>query len=179
MRLHRMGLLKSTNFGSSQESLLPLTENDTNWFCALSAGEQFNSTCFMAGDSRVNSNPFTIILYTIMMRNHNLIAKELSLKHTGWQDEQIFRKAKSINIEIYKQIILNEWLPIVLGTSLAEDVKNVESNNADDEWQHQISNEYAVAASRFFLSMMPNELHNYADRTETESHNLLRYVCCS
>lgn len=166
MRLHQNGLLKFTNLGKIKNDLLPMAAEDSNWFCALAPENIVNSTCFMAGDSRVNSDPFAIIIHTIMMRNHNRIAKELNSQYPDWQDDQLFQKAKSINIDVYKRIVFDEWLPIILGTSMVNDIKRIDykKNMGVDanELLNQISNEYAVAASRFYLSMMPNELHNYA-----------------
>ncbi|XP_065371103.1 peroxidase [Calliphora vicina] len=168
MRLKQKGLLKSTSLGKSQDSLLPMAEEDTNWFCALIPDGGSNSTCFMAGDSRVNSDPFAIIIHTIMMRNHNRIAKELNIQHPDWNDDQLFQKAKSINIDIYHRIVIDEWLPVVLGTSMTNEIKMIKSRSVNNESLHQISNEYAIAASRFYLSMMPNELRNYAMDTGSE-----------
>lgn len=135
-------------------------------FCALSPGDKVNATCFMAGDSRVNMNPFQILINTIFMRNHNRIATELKAKHPDWLDQQLFQNAKSINVAIYQSIVFNEWLPIILGTSMATKIRGGSKNIENTQ---QISNEYAVAASRFYLSMMPNVLHNYARESENRS----------
>ncbi|KAI8119521.1 Chorion peroxidase [Lucilia cuprina] len=175
MRLHQKGLLKSTSFGKSEDALLPIAAEDTNWFCALNPNDRENTTCFMSGDSRVNSNPFAIIIHTIMMRNHNRIAKDLGLQHPDWSDDQLFQKARSINIDIYQRIVLNEWLPVILGASMANEINSNKHepnklSNVNNELVHQISNEYAVAASRFYLSMMPNELRNYAMDLRSESN---------
>lgn len=165
MRLYKNGQLKSINTEKLEDSLLPLVTKDSHMFCALSPGDEVNSTCFMAGDSRVNRNPFAIVIYTILMRNHNRIANELQIKHPDWEDEQLFRTAKSINIDIYQRIVFNEWLPVILGASMTYEIKATIKSSRNPKksiTDQQISNEYAVAASRFYLSMMPNVLHNYA-----------------
>lgn len=177
MRLLKNGFLKSTTLATSDDSLLPMAAENTNWFCGLNANENTLSTCFMAGDSRVNSNPFAIIIHTIMMRNHNRIAKDLKLRHPSLSDEQLFQKAKSINVDIYQRIIFDEWMPIVLGTATSNEILGnlgTKSKSFNNEADHLIFNEYAVAASRFYLSMMPNELRNYAIDSATESSR--RYV---
>lgn len=162
MRSFKKGLLKTTTTGKWNEALLPVAEEDSHCFCARKNNDVANSTCFLAGDSRVNNNPLTISVYTIMMRNHNRIARELYFRHPDWKDEQLFQKAKSINIEIYRRIIFNEWLPQIVGDSMANEIIE-NTNKSDSDGFHaevfdQVSNEYAVAASRFYLSMMPDEL---------------------
>lgn len=176
MRLHKNGLLKSTTLATPEDSLLPMAAEDTNWFCGLNSNEYALSTCFMAGDSRVNSNPFAIIIHTIMMRNHNRIAKELNIRHPSLNDEQLFQKAKSINVDIYQRIVFDEWMPIVLGTAVTNEILRLNSKSANNNADYQIFNEYAVAASRFYLSMLPNELHNYVLDNASKSHR--RYVLC-
>ena len=173
MRSFKEGLLKSTPARNWNDALLPIAGEDSHWFCAREKYKNVNSSCFMSGDSRVNNNPFAILIYTVMMRNHNRIAKELNVLHPDWTDEQLFQRAKSINIEIYRRIIFNEWLPLILGDSMANEIKRnvnkVDTGNSNSEILYQVSNEYAVAASRFYLSMMPDRL------TETNADD--RYFC--
>ncbi|XP_055849338.1 peroxidase [Episyrphus balteatus] len=153
MRTFSNGKLKSSNGG-----LLPLAEGDKrNLYCALKSDA--NETCFMAGDTRVNSNPYSIILYTIFLRSHNQFAEEIKTRNPDWTDETMFRAAKKLNVQLYREIVFEEWLPVVLGQKISASI-NAEpilrrANNLRDL---EVSNEFAVAAIRFYFSMMPNVL---------------------
>ncbi|XP_013100002.1 chorion peroxidase [Stomoxys calcitrans] len=167
MRSHRNGYLKSTQDETIKNSLLPLVKEDKHQFCVRGS----NSTCFMAGDSRVNSNPFTIAIYTIFLRNHNRLANELKQKYPKWNDEKLFQGAKAINIDIYQRIVLYEWLPIVLGPQEAEEIYQSHMKTENLGEPQQVSNEFAVAASRFYLSMMPDVLHSFPQVLEVTTES--------
>ncbi|XP_037945608.1 chorion peroxidase-like [Teleopsis dalmanni] len=171
MRTFTDGKIKSTRGSNDKEDLLPMALDETHTFCALKKQFQ-NSTCFMAGDSRVNNNPFAIIIYTLFMRNHNQITKQLKLEHHNWDDERLFQTAKSINIGIYRRIVMNEWLPALLGRSVALDIMGQPLSSKLTSSELDISNEFAVAAIRFYYSMMPNELHNYSILNRRRSGDL-------
>lgn len=157
MRSYRDGLLKSTNSLKHGDELLPLVPKDRiHKFCSIKEADMDKQLCFMAGDSRVNNNPYTIVIYTIFMRNHNRIARKLKVKFPQWDDEMLFEKAKTINILMYRHIVFDEWLPEVIGTALDSNInKKIVRNN-----EQQISNEFGVAGIRFFYSMIPNILRN-------------------
>ncbi|XP_061391453.1 peroxidase [Musca vetustissima] len=163
IRLYKDGLLKSTNPGQIKNSLLPLVTKDSHHFCAhrLDKEGSDRNNCFMSGDSRVNSNPFTITLYTIFMRNHNQLATALKKAHPQWNDEKLYQTAKTINVDIYKRIVLKEWLVNVLGRSMVGEIEKEQRKIGKSGSSVEVSNEYAIAASRFYLSMMPNDVHNY------------------
>lgn len=173
MRTYSGGQLKSSKSDQTQLQLLPLATTNSQLFCAM----QLNGTasnCFMAGDSRVNSDPLNIAMYTVFLRNHNRIADELKQQQLKLSDEQLFNTAKSINIKIYREIIFNELLPTVIGATLTNEIKSSAAQSNE-----QISNEFAVAASRFYLSMMPNILKleqsttNSAASGNSVGHNTL------
>ncbi|KAL9892528.1 immune-regulated catalase isoform 1-T2 [Glossina fuscipes fuscipes] len=157
MRSYKDGLLKSTNSLKRGDELLPLVPNERmHKFCSIKEADMNKHLCFMAGDSRVNNNPYTIVIYTIFMRNHNRIARKLKIKYPQWNDEMLFEKAKTINILMYRHIVFEQWLPEVIGNSLASNInKKIIRDN-----EQQISNEFGVAGIRFFFSMIPNILRN-------------------
>uniref|UniRef100_A0A1B0GGD7 Uncharacterized protein n=1 Tax=Glossina morsitans morsitans TaxID=37546 RepID=A0A1B0GGD7_GLOMM len=168
MRSHKDGLLKSTNSLKHGDELLPLVPKERiHKFCSIKEADMDKQLCFMAGDSRVNNNPYTIVIYTIFMRNHNRIARKLKVKFPQWDDEMLFEKAKTINILMYRHIVFDEWLPEVIGTTLDSNInKKMVRNN-----EQQISNEFGVAGIRFFYSMIPNILRN--------SDHLIEYTILS
>ncbi|XP_023175149.2 chorion peroxidase [Drosophila hydei] len=166
MRTLTNGALKSSLHGK----LLPMTSDDEDHrFCAWNNSANV-TTCFIAGDSRVNSSPLSILVYTIFMRNHNRIAAELLSRHKTWTDEQLYQAAKAVNIDIYRRVIMREWLPEVLGQKTAADVLATPPVAADERLS-EVSNEFAVAAIRFYLSMLPNALHNLASDNKVGSSN--------
>lgn len=164
MRTLSQGTLKSSSHGN----LLPMTTDDNgHTFCAWDNNNNNAnaSNCFAAGDSRVNSNPLSILVYTLFMRNHNRIAAELLARHKDWSDEQLFQAAKTINVDIYRRVIIDEWLPEVLGEELAAQVRATPPPPAGQHFP-EVSNEFGVAAIRFYFSMLPNVLHNLATNNE-------------
>ncbi|XP_022217881.2 peroxidase [Drosophila obscura] len=162
MRTFVRGTLKSTSNGAHLNDLLPTTadtDDKGHSFCAW--GASANATCFVAGDSRVNSSPYSILVYTIFMRNHNRLTAELMKRYPNWTDEQLFQSAKAVNVDIYRRVIMREWLPEVLGSQLAAEVLATREPISRQS-APEISNEFGVAASRFYFSMLPSELHNLA-----------------
>ncbi|XP_054735537.1 peroxidase isoform X1 [Anastrepha obliqua] len=162
MRYFHKGQIKSSanDDGSAiyTDQLPKITSNLGN-FCAFKNYSHQPGQCFMAGDSRVNSSPLTISIYTIFMRNHNQIAKKLSSRHPLWSDEVLFQTAKTLNTQIYRKIVFDEWLPIVLGEDAIVKIK--QGSHSKDPEDERISNEFAIAAMRFYLSMLPNALNNF------------------
>lgn len=89
------------------------------------------------------------------MRNHNKVAAELKQRNPRWSDEKLFQAAKAVNVDIYRRVVIEEWLPEVLGQKMASEIRRKQPNRA-----LEVSNEFAVAAIRFYFSMLPNELLN-------------------
>ncbi|NEQ49236.1 MAG: hypothetical protein F6K11_03760 [Leptolyngbya sp. SIO3F4] len=73
---------------------------------------------FIAGDVRANENAALSSIHTLFVREHNRIAEELAAEHPDWTDEQIFQRAKQINVAQIQQITFNEYLPTLLGQEL-------------------------------------------------------------
>lgn len=141
--------MKSGSFLRSIGDFLPYAENK-NEYCVSDT-----ENCYMAGDSRVNANPYTIILYTIFLRNHNQIAKKLINENSVLTDDEIFAKAKELNTKIYREIIFEEWLPILIGTENMNKLSK-EKLKKQKGGSLEVSNEFGVAAARFYYSMIPS-----------------------
>lgn len=119
-----------------------------------------DTVCYRAGDSRVNVNPYVTTLYTIFLRAHNRIAKELAKEHPTWNDSQLFAYARRINIGIYQKIVYREWLNVVLGLTSASVIN---ANATICNFDTMVSNEFATAGIRFYYSMMPGDLKTTKD----------------
>ena len=78
------------------------------------AGKDANQL-FCAGDVRVNENIYLTSFHTLFMREHNRLAALLAAQNPGWSDQQLFDKARVLNIARYQQILFYEWLPLMVG----------------------------------------------------------------
>lgn len=119
-----------------------------------------DTVCYQSGDSRVNVNPYVTTLYTIFLRSHNRLAKQLSKKHPTLNDEQLFMLARRVNIGIYQKIIYEEWMRVVLGN---DDANFINTRHAMCTANESVSNEFATAGIRFYYSMMPGDLKTTKD----------------
>ncbi|HZW29267.1 MAG TPA: peroxidase family protein, partial [Isosphaeraceae bacterium] len=108
---------------------------------------------FATGDSRGNENLELMALQTLFVRNHNRIASELSQRHPGWSDEQLYQEARKINIAEYQSIIYNEWIPAVLGPNAlpAYTGYNPDVNPG-------IATEFSTVAFRFGHSLVDDQV---------------------
>lgn len=133
---------------SSGANLLPRTSEN-----CFTRGE----TCFKSGDPRVNVNPFSSMLHLVFMRSHNGLATKLKAINPDWTDQKLFDVAKKINGAVYQKIIYEEWLPLVLGQKMANDILK---SSEEAEIIPGVSNEFATAGIRFYNSMMPGDIRN-------------------
>lgn len=119
-----------------------------------------DTVCYRSGDSRVNANPYITTLYTIFLRSHNRIAKDLKQTNgDSWNDEKLFQMARRINTAIYQKIVYQDWTNVVLGKTNADKINT--DNDASNE--AAVSNEFATAGIRFYYSMMPGDLKTTKD----------------
>lgn len=99
---------------------------------------------FRAGDDRVNEQVALTAMHTLLMREHNRIADGL-IADGGLDpvadDEIVFQTARAIVGAEIQAITYNEFLPMLLGTSLGTQVY-------DDTINPGVSNEFAGAAFR-------------------------------
>ena len=73
------------------------------------------TTLFVAGDVRANENSVLVSIHTLFLREHNRLAEELVALHPDWSDEQLFQRARQINVAQLQAIVYNEYLPALLG----------------------------------------------------------------
>ncbi len=111
------------------------------------------TSLFLAGDVRANENSVLASMHTLFIREHNRIARELAVAHPDWTDEQIYQRARDINIAQYQSIIYNEYLPSLLGLDALP-----EYNGYDAEIDPSITRAFATAAFRFGHSQLSSEI---------------------
>ncbi|MGH6800226.1 MAG: peroxidase family protein [Methylocella sp.] len=67
-------------------------------------------TLFAVGGDRVNSTPFTAMMNTLLLREHNRVARELETQNPAWFDEQVFQTARNIMIPMFIKIIVEQYI---------------------------------------------------------------------
>ena len=107
------------------------------------------TSLFVAGDVRANVNSVLVSMHTLFVREHNRLADLLDDTHPEWNDEQIFQRARAINIAQYQSIIYNEYLPALLGINAVPDYSGY-----DPSINPNISRTFATAAFRFGHSQL-------------------------
>lgn len=111
LRQYVGGRLNTSKF--EDRTFLPKSLNPTT-DCQVTSED---STCFLSGDHRVNIEPRTVAMYTVWVREHNRVAKELAALNPLWADETIFQEARRIVTAEIQHITYKEWLPLILGRS--------------------------------------------------------------
>ena len=107
LRANTGGLLKV-----SAGNLLPFGDSELE---NANPGRQNPTDLFAAGDVRGNENAVLVSIHTLFVREHNRLAQELAIAHPEWTDEQLYQRARQINIAQYQAIVYNEYLPSILG----------------------------------------------------------------
>jgi peroxidase len=82
---------------------------------------------FMAGDMRVNEQPFLTTMHVLFLREHNRIAKLLKqyLPRSLHKDEILYQEARRIVSAEMQNIVYGEYLPTILGVDYMQKYKLV------------------------------------------------------
>jgi Animal haem peroxidase len=68
------------------------------------------NTIFAVGGDRVNSTPFTAMMNTLFLREHNRVAGELEAQNPAWDDERVFQTARNIMIPLFIKIVVEHYI---------------------------------------------------------------------
>ena len=139
------GLLKV-----SEGSLLPLGNNS---FENANPSRQDANSLFAAGDVRANENSVLVSIHTLFVREHNRLAQELAIAHPNWTDEQLYQRARQINLAQYQAIVYNEYLPTILGNDALE-----EYTGYDSTINPSIDRSFASAGFRIGHTQLSSEI---------------------
>ncbi|XP_047451990.1 thyroid peroxidase [Mugil cephalus] len=113
------------------------------------AAHHVNATsCFQAGDSRVNEHLGLIALHTLFLREHNRLVKELHLLNLHWSPDTLYQEARKIIGAIHQILTWEHYLPRVLGESAMSHLMPP-YQGYDPDVDPSIANVFATAAFRF------------------------------
>ncbi|KAB0395097.1 hypothetical protein E2I00_000095, partial [Balaenoptera physalus] len=84
--------------------------------------EFINSTacvpCFLTGDPRASEQILLAISHTLLLREHNRLARELKRLNPHWDGEKLYQEARKILGAFIQIITFRDYLPIVLGDEM-------------------------------------------------------------
>ncbi|EFX79821.1 hypothetical protein DAPPUDRAFT_51887, partial [Daphnia pulex] len=161
-------LSELNNLRVGEEGLLKYSTTDGKELLPLRPG---CSTCYFAGDARALENPQLTIIHTLMMREHNRIARALKKLNPLWDEETLFQETRRIVVAELQHITYNEYLPAMLGEKAMEDFKLKPSTvgvqyNEENAVNPSILNEFAAAAFRIGHSQVQGSLVLYDENNQ-------------
>jgi len=127
-----------------------------------------SSSLFIAGDIRANEQTGLLATHTLFVREHNRLADQISSANPGWDDGQVYEKARKLVGAEIQAITYNEWLPALLGGnglgSYAGYNPNIDSS---------MNTEFSTGAFRIGHTMLNDQLLRVnADGTTFAGGNL-------
>lgn len=167
LRRFRAGKLH-THDENNPMSGLPFVNAQVSQYCRTNE----TNSCYVSGDPRVNSNPYSMALHTIFLRSHNKIATELARRHPRWTDDELFFMSRTLNTILYQRIVYEEWAPIVLGRESSERIL-LSTFTAEP---NQVSNEFATVGIRFYNTMFPGDL-TLAEELSNDVNSRYEMIC--
>jgi peroxidase len=102
-------------------------------------------------------------VHVLFLREHNRLANALRVRHSNWNDEQLYQEAKRINTAQIQNIVYREWLPAVIG-SRADNLLPLRDGyfgGYDPRIDPSLANEFGVAAFRFGHTLVRNSLDRF------------------
>ncbi|TRY80461.1 hypothetical protein TCAL_10485 [Tigriopus californicus] len=144
------GLMKVTKTATGKE-LLPELQFD---------GE----VQFLAGDSRATEMGALAGMHTVLLREHNRIARGMKALRPDWDDETLFQKTRRIVIGEWQNIVFGEFLSAMLGESVVHDHDLGTDGNAayDQTVDATVANGFSTGAFRFGHSMIEGLIAVYS-----------------
>jgi len=107
---------------------------------------------FLGGDIRANEQLGLTSMHTLWVREHNQWADRLAAENPSWDDEKIFQMARKIVGAQEQKITYNDWLPEMLGTTLAP------YSGYDENVNPSMSAAFTTAAYRIGHTLLNSQL---------------------
>ena len=128
----------------------------------------------MAGDMRATEQPGLASMHSLFVNEHNRIARNISELDPTLSDENIYQMARQIVVAELQNIVYDEFLPVVLGTSIMGQynisLPESGSTSYDNTVSPNIFNEFATFAFRFGHTLVPNFFNPSKSPIRTESN---------
>lgn len=71
---------------------------------------QIKRQLFALGGDRANSTVGTMMMGTLLLREHNRLAGVISAANPGWDDNQVFETARNVVIVLYIKLVVEEYI---------------------------------------------------------------------
>ena len=107
---------------------------------------------FAFGDVRGNALTALMTLQTILLREHNRLAKQLAIINPCWDDERLFQEARKIVGALVQIVTYKEYLPLLYGQHFQRYIGSYPGYSSSVD--ASISNEFDTAAFRFGHSLI-------------------------
>lgn len=65
---------------------------------------------FAFGGDRANTAPQVSMMNTLLLREHNRLAREIAREHGSWDDERVFETARNAVIFMFIKIVVDEYI---------------------------------------------------------------------
>lgn len=169
LRQSERGLLEMWNLFGRQglKPMLPAQRSNPNEGCVGRSASSGRPFCFRSGDIRTNQHVQLVALHTIHARQHNRLALALGQMNPHWSDNRIYHEARHIHIAIVQHILLNEYLPILLGPKQCQKY-NLTEAPLGSYWDYYnpslnpgISQAFAAAAFRQGHTRVPSLVYRF------------------
>ncbi|XP_062396246.1 eosinophil peroxidase-like [Sardina pilchardus] len=159
-RTHDSGLLEvNDRFTDNGRELLPFSRIKD--LCAnrkaITGDKRAKDVpCFLAGDERVDENIGLASMHTMMMREHNRLARALGRLNPNWSGETVFQEARKILGAYFQVITFRDYLLHIVGPDILNGAELGPYPGYDENVDPSISNVFATAAYRFaHLAIQP------------------------
>ena len=182
-------------YGSTQavvESLLELdSDGDKTGFMKTSGGGLqlplvadpananvicISGSCYDAGDVRINEQAGLISMHTLLVREHNRIAKMLKMYNSHWSGERVFQETRKIVGALIQKITYEDYLTKVIGPNTYNRVIGNYNGYVSDV-DASIPNSFATAAYRYGHSLIRPEFTRYlTDKYENGPSSTLHLI---
>nr|XP_046242082.1 eosinophil peroxidase-like [Scatophagus argus] len=147
------GLLRvNTEYKDNGRELLPFTNMGANMCATRARITKDNNAeevpCFLAGDERSNENIALTSLHTLLMREHNRLARALANLNPHWNGERLYQEARKIMGGYFQVLTFRDYLNHIVGPDfIARQLSTYPGY--DENVDPSISNVFATAAYRF------------------------------
>lgn len=145
-RLNRLRTFSGGKLRTSDGDFLPFNEP------GLHNEPSSSGAFFLAGDIRANDHPVLTSLHTVFLREHNYLCDFIANRSSKLTDEQIFQRARKINIAQMQKIVYEEFYPAITGRFLPR------YRGFDSRVNPSVSDIFSTAAYRIGHTLVGNSV---------------------